>query len=60
MELFELSLNDFYKADLEQYFKIRDELNNSVMTPRRRELLENCKTALEAILEDFYKKPDWR
>ena len=53
-----MSLNSFYLSDLEQYFKIMDELNNSLMTPKRRVLLENCKTALEVILEDMYDKPD--
>ena len=58
--LSELSLNSFYLSDLEQYFRIMDELNQSIMMPGRRVLLENCKEALQVILQDMYELPDWR
>ncbi len=42
-----------YAADLEQYLALMDELNNSVMHPNRRALLETCKHALEIVLEMY-------
>ena len=42
-----------YAADLEQYLALIDELNNSLMHPNRRALLETCKHALEIVLEMY-------
>ena len=40
-----------YAADLTKYFEIMDELNNSLMHPNRRAMLETCAEALEVVLE---------
>ena len=40
-----------YAADLTKYLEIVDELNNSLMMPARRAVLETCKEALEIVLE---------
>ena len=43
-----------YAADLTTLLKIVDELNNSLMMPARRAVLETCKEALEVVL-DLYE-----
>lgn len=51
----------YYRADLEKYFEVVFELNNCVMSPGRRELLENCKEALEVVLDLYEVDLDgWR
>ncbi len=40
-----------YAADLEQYLKLMDELNNSIMHPNRRAVLETCAEAMQVVLE---------
>ena len=42
-----------YAADLAQYLALMDELNNSLMHPYRRAVLETCKHALEIVLEMY-------
>jgi len=48
------TINPHYLADLEQYLKIVSELNNSLMMPDRRRVLETCKEALDIVL-DLYE-----
>ena len=43
-------LNSFYLRDLEQYLRVISDLNNVVMSPKRRGVLETAKKALEVVL----------
>ena len=49
-----MSTRAHYAADLEQYLAIVSELNNSLMMPARRRVLETCKEAMEIVL-DLYE-----
>lgn len=51
-------VNGYYLTDLKQYLRIMDELNNVVMSSKRRRTLEDSKEILEIIL-DMYEI-DWR
>ena len=40
-----------YAADLAKLLEIMDELNNSLMHPNRRAVLETCAEAMQIVLE---------
>ena len=40
-----------YRADLAKYAEIVDELDNSLMHPNRRAVLETCAEAMQIVLE---------
>lgn len=48
------TINPHYLADLEQYLALVYKLNNYLMMPARRAVLETCKQALEIVL-DLYE-----
>ena len=46
-------MSEYYRQDLQKYLEIMDELQHSLMSPRRRRQLENCKEALEIVLDMY-------
>ena len=46
-------MSEYYRQDLQKYLEIMDELHHSLMSPRRRRQLENCKDALEIVLDMY-------
>ena len=46
-------MSPYYTQDLQKYLEVVDELKHSLMSPRRRRQLENCKEALEIVLDMY-------
>lgn len=46
-------MNEYYLKDLEQLLKIRDELENCLMSNKRREQLELCLESVQIVLSMY-------